>query len=104
MPSAVNFSELCDMKEMWRNAILESALPSPDLSRALSRIDSGEQDETDFRIALGWGLLARRQMQDHQNAAARFIPGWQPSREMLKNDAFVGDVLLRAEMGRCRRN
>ena len=101
MPSAIDFSELCDMRELWRRAIFQAPLP---LSRALSRIDSGEQDEDDWQVATLWGLASRRKLQNDQNTAARTIPGWLPSREMREDEAFVGDVLLRADLGRCRRN
>lgn len=101
MPTAINFSELCDMDALWRRAIFQAP---PALSRALSRIHSGEQDEDDWQMATVWGLASRRKLQNDQNTAARTIPGWLPSREMREDDAFVGDVLLRAEMGRCRQN
>ena len=100
MPSVIA-EELFDIEEAWRAAMFEAP---PALSRALTRVHDREQDEDDFSMAFVWGLVTRRELQAMQNAAARTVPGWMPSHEMRVQEAFVGDVLFRAEMGSNRQN
>ena len=96
----VLMGELLDASRALDAAI--AAAPDT-LAASLARVAAGgEVEEEDFQAAFAWALHGREAVR--ANAAARMVAGMPPTVDLAVSDAVYGDVLLRAELGRNRRN
>ena len=96
----VLMGELLDASRALDAAI--AAAPDT-LAASLARVASGgEVEEEDFQAAFAWALRGRDAVR--ARAAACMVAGLAPTADLAVSDAVYGDVLLRAELGRNRRN